>query len=517
MADTIITRALISVFDKSLLVPFAKFLAECDVEILSTGGTAHALKEAGLAVTDVSDHTGFPEMMDGRVKTLHPLIHGGVLARRDNEDHRAAMSQHAIAPIDMVVSNLYPFEETLRRGAGFTECIENIDIGGPALIRSASKNHDFVTIVTDPSDYEAVMAEMRETGGATGADLRKRLAATAFGRTAAYDALIARWLEGTCSNSFPQRFTITGTLKQKLRYGENPHQEAALYVNEDGRPGVATARQVQGKELSYNNLNDTNAAYELVGEFEKPAVVIVKHANPCGVAEAGTLEAAYKKALACDPVSAFGGVIAINYPLDLATANAIAELFAEVVIAPKADDDALAVLIAKKNMRLLIAGAVPDPSTSTMGIHSLSGGVLVQDGDSNCVREPDLKIVTKRSPTTAEIKDLLFASKVAKHTKSNAIVYARDGQTVGVGAGQMSRVDSARIAAWKAAEHLGAKGSVVASDAFFPFADGLNVAIEAGVTAAIQPGGSIRDDEVIAAANDADIAMAFTGVRHFRH
>ena len=517
MSDTIITRALISVFDKSLLVPFAKFLSECDVDILSTGGTANVLKDAGLAVTDVSDHTGFPEMMGGRVKTLHPLIHGGVLARRDSEDHRAAMSQHSITPIDMVVSNLYPFEEILRQGAEYSECIENIDIGGPALIRSASKNHDFVTIVTDPLDYEAIMTEMRETGGATGADLRKRLAATAFSRTAAYDALIARWLEESCGNSLPQRLTITGTLKQKLRYGENPHQEAALYVNGDGRPGVATARQVQGKELSYNNLNDTNAAYELVGEFKKPAVVIVKHANPCGVAEADTLEAAYKKALACDPVSAFGGVIAINYSLDVATANAISELFVEVVIVPQADDDAIAVLTAKKNLRLLIAGTVPDPSTSAKIIHSLSSGILVQNSDSNYVRESDFEIVTKRSPTASEIMDLHFASKVAKHTKSNAIVYARDGQTVGVGAGQMSRVDSARIAAWKAAEHLGAEGSVVASDAFFPFADGLNVAIEAGVTAAIQPGGSIRDDDVIAAANHADIAMVFTGVRHFRH
>ena len=517
MADTMITRALISVFDKTLLVPFAKFLSGCDVEILSTDGTAGALTEAGITVTDISDHTGFPEMMGGRVKTLHPLIHGGVLARRDDEDHCAAMSLHGIAPIDMVVSNLYPFEETLKRGAAFAECIENIDIGGPALIRSASKNHDFVTTVTDPSDYEAVMAEMRVNGGATSAKLRKRLATIAFGRTAAYDTLIARWLEETDGDSFPQRFTIAGTMSQNLRYGENPHQEAAFFADGGERPGVATARQVQGKELSYNNLNDTNAAFELAGEFDQPAVVVVKHANPCGVAEAYTLEAAYKKALACDPASAFGGVIAVNRPLDSATAHAIAELFAEVVIAPHAEDAALATLKGKKNLRLLIAGALPDPSTSALNVRSLSGGFLVQSGDAECIREVDLKVVTKRTPSKSELADLLFALKVAKHTKSNAVVYARDGQTVGVGAGQMSRVDAARMAAWKADEHLGSKGSVVASDAFFPFADGLHVAIEAGVTAAIQPGGSMRDDEVIAAADDADLAMVFTGVRHFRH
>ncbi len=517
MTDTPISRALISVFDKTGLVPFAKFLADHDVELLSTGGTARTLSEAKIAVKDVSDHTGFPEMMGGRVKTLHPLIHGGVLARRDDADHCASMKQHGIAVIDMVVSNLYPFEETLRRGADFADCIENIDIGGPALIRSAAKNHDFVTIVTDPSDYEAVMAEMNKNDGATGDSLRRQLAATAFGRTAAYDALIAGWLAETAGNGFPQHFTVSGSLRQQLRYGENPHQEAAFYAGGDERPGVATARQLQGKELSYNNLNDTDAAFALVAEFERPAVAIIKHANPCGVAEADTLRAAYENALACDPVSAFGGVIAINRLLDLATAEAIAELFAEVVIVPDAEDDAVAALERKKNMRLLISGAVPTPSAAALNVRSLAGGFLVQSGDSKLVQETDLNVVTKRAPSKAELRDLLFAYRVAKHTKSNAIVYARDSRTVGVGAGQMSRVDSARIAAWKAAEHLGAAGSVVASDAFFPFADGLQVAIEAGVTAAIQPGGSLRDDEIIAAANDADVAMVFTGLRHFRH
>jgi phosphoribosylaminoimidazolecarboxamide formyltransferase/IMP cyclohydrolase len=517
MADTPIARALISVFDKTGLVPFAKFLADHDVELLSTGGTARALTEAGMAVKEVSDHTGFPEMMGGRVKTLHPLIHGGVLARRDDTDHCASMEQHGIAAIDMVVSNLYPFEETLRRGADFADCIENIDIGGPALIRSAAKNHDFVTIVTDPSDYEAVMSEMSKSDGATGDALRRQLAATAFGRTAAYDALIAGWLEETAGHGFPQHFTIAGSLRQRLRYGENPHQEAAFYAGGDDRPGVATARQLQGKELSYNNLNDTDAAFALVAEFERPAVAIIKHANPCGVAEADTLRAAYENALACDPVSAFGGVIAINRLLDRATAEAIAELFAEVVIAPDAEDDAIAALEGKKNMRLLISGAVPVPSAAALNVRSLAGGFLVQGGDSMFVREADLKVVTTRAPSKAELKDLLFACRVAKHAKSNAIVYARGSRTVGVGAGQMSRVDAARIAAWKAAEHLGAAGSVVASDAFFPFADGLHVAIEAGVTAAIQPGGSLRDDEIIAAANEADVAMVFTGLRHFRH
>ena len=517
MADTSIVRALISVFDKTDLVPFAKYLAGLDVELLSTGGTAQALSDAGIAVKDVSDHTGFPELMGGRVKTLHPLIHGGVLARRDVEDDRASMAQHGIAAIDMVVSNLYPFEETLRRGADFEECIENIDIGGPALIRSAAKNHDFVTIVTDPSDYQTVMADMRKNDGATSDALRKQLAATAFARTAAYDAMIAGWLEETMGSGFSRHFTLAGTLRQRLRYGENPHQEAAFYVAGDGRPGVATARQLQGKELSYNNLNDTDAAFALVAEFERPAIAIIKHANPCGVAEADSLGAAYENALACDPVSAFGGVIALNRPLDLTTATALVKLFAEVVIAPDADKAALATLSEKKNLRVLISGAVPDASASSLTVRSLAGGFLVQGSDSSCASEAELKVVTNRAPSKSEQRDLLFACRVAKHAKSNAIVYARDCRTVGVGAGQMSRVDAARIAAWKAAEHLGSARSVVASDAFFPFADGLQVAIEAGITAAIQPGGSLRDDEVIAAANDADVAMVFTGLRHFRH
>ena len=523
MSDLPIRRALLSVFDKAGLIELARFLARQGVELVSTGGTAKALSEAGLAVTEVSQVTGFPEIMDGRVKTLHPAIHGGLLGRRDDSDHLAAMERHAIRPIDLLVSNLYPFEAAVAAGKPEVDCIENIDVGGPAMIRAAAKNHAFVAVLTSPDDYAAVIAEMLAKNGALSLDLRRRLAGAAFARTAAYDAAIASWMNR--AELLPARLVLTGERRQALRYGENPHQQAAFYVGGERRPGVATARQLQGKELSFNNLNDTDAAYELVAEFERPAVVIVKHANPCGVAMAEYLANAYRLALACDPVSAFGGIVAVNRPLDGPTAALIAELFAEVVIAPAFEPPALAALSAKKNLRLLEAGALPDPMAPGLSIRSLAGGFLAQSRDSGRVVPADLKVVTKRKPSPAEIADLLFAFTVAKHVKSNAIVYAKGGTTVGIGAGQMSRVDSSRIAAWKAreaAEAAGekesrAKGSVVASDAFFPFADGLLAAAEAGATAVIQPGGSMRDGEVIAAADGRDLAMVFTGMRHFRH
>ena len=524
-----IARALISVSDKTGLVEFGQFLAARGVAILSTGGTAGALREAGLEVTDVSEHTGFPEMMDGRLKTLHPKVHGGILGLRDA--HRAVMAEHDIPPIDLVVVNLYPFEETVARGASFDACIENIDIGGPAMIRSAAKNHAFVSVVIEPAQYAEVMADMTANGGATGAGLRRRLAHAAYARTAAYDAAIAGWFAGQAGAALPERLIMAGQRRELLRYGENPHQEAAVYVADMSfcggapRPGVASAEQAQGKALSYNNLNDTDAAFELVAEFEAPAVAIIKHANPAGVATAASPAEAYAKALACDPLSAFGGIIALNRRLDGATAALVAELFAEVVIAPEADADARAALAAKKNLRLLLTGAMPDPAAPGLTLRSLAGGFLAQGRDAGRVTADDLKVVTERAPTEAEIADLLFAFTVCKHVKSNAIVYVKDGATVGVGAGQMSRVDSARIAAWKAAEMATAAGeaasraigSVVASDAFFPFADGLMAAAEAGATAVIQPGGSMRDDEVIAAANQAGLAMVLTGMRHFRH
>ncbi len=518
-----IARALISVSDKTGLAEFGAFLANCGIEILSTGGSARALREAGVAVVEVAEHTGFPEIMDGRVKTLHPKIHGGILALRDA--HRAAMDEHGIAPIDLVAVNLYPFEETVARGADFAACIENIDIGGPAMIRSAAKNHAYLTVVVDPADYAAVMADIEAHGGATSAGLRRRLAETAFARTAAYDAAIAGWLAAEAGEALPERLVVSGERRELLRYGENPHQRAAFYAGGPDRAGVATAEQVQGKALSYNNLGDTDAAFELVAEFEPPAVAIIKHANPCGVAVADSLAAAYAKALACDPVSAFGGVIAVNRRLDGPTAQAIGELFCEVVIAPGADDAARAALAPKKNLRLLLAGGMPDPAGDGLSLRALAGGFLAQTRDSARVTADGLEVVTRRAPTDAERADLLFAFTVCKHVKSNAIVYARGGATVGVGAGQMSRVDSARIAAWKAAEaaeaageaESRAKGSVVASDAFFPFADGLIAAAEAGATAVIQPGGSVRDDEVIAAADERGLAMVFTGLRHFRH
>jgi len=520
-----IERALISVSDKSGLLEFGRFLAAQGIAILSTGGTAKTLLEAGIAVTEVATHTGFPEVMDGRVKTLHPKIHGGILARRDEPDHRKAMADHAIAPIDLVVINLYPFEATVAKGAGRETCVENIDIGGPALIRAAAKNHDYVTVVTDPVDYDQVMEAMTEARGATSLALRRRLAALAFARTAAYDAAIARWMQEEEKDRFPRRYVIGGDRRQLLRYGENSHQEAAFYATADRRPGIATAHQLQGKELSYNNLNDTDAAYELVAEFAEPAVAIVKHANPCGVAVGKSLAEAWPRALACDPVSAFGGIVAVNRPLDAELAEHLTKLFLEVVIAPAVEDRAQLLLAAKGNLRLLDAGALPDPAKPGPALKLLSGGFLLQDRDHGRVAPGDLKVVTKRRPSERELADLLFAFRVAKHVKSNAIVYAKAGATVGIGAGQMSRVDSSRIAAWKAreaAEAAGekdsrAKGSVVASDAFFPFADGLLAAAEAGATAVIQPGGSMRDAEVIAAADEAGLAMVFTGMRHFRH
>jgi len=526
-AERKIRRALLSVSDKTGLVAFARVLAQMGVELISTGGTAAALRADGLAVRDVSELTGFPEMLDGRVKTLHPKVHGGLLAVRGNAEHDKQAAAHGIVPIDLLVVNLYPFEATVAKGAPFDECIENIDIGGPALIRGAAKNHAGVTVVVEPADYERVLSEMRANAGATTLQLRKQLAAKAYARTAAYDAAIGTWFAATLGDEVPQWRTFAGKLAQALRYGENPHQSAAFYVSGEARPGVATAVQHQGKELSYNNLNDTDAAYELVAELggAGPAVAIIKHTNPCGAATAGSLKDAYLKALRCDPVSAFGGVVALSGPIDAAAAEEIAKIFTEVVIAPDATPEAKAIFAGKKNLRLLTAGGLPDPRAPGVMVRSLAGGLLVQSRDNGSVGAADLKVVTKREPTEQELADLLFAFKVAKHVKSNAVVYVKDGATVGIGAGQMSRVDSERIAALKAADAataMGAKepltrGSVVASDAFFPFPDGLLAAAEAGATAVIQPGGSMRDADVIAAADAKGLAMVFTGMRHFRH
>ncbi|MDA0998022.1 MAG: bifunctional phosphoribosylaminoimidazolecarboxamide formyltransferase/IMP cyclohydrolase [Proteobacteria bacterium] len=525
MPDNKIARALISVSDKSGLIELGRDLAALGIEILSTGGSAKALRTAGVPVTEVGDFTGFPEIMDGRVKTLQPKIHGGLLAVRGNAEHEKAMKDHGIRPIDLLVVNLYPFEQTVAGGADFDTCIENIDIGGPAMIRAASKNHPFVTVVVDPADYAAVVEEIRSNGGATTAVLRKKLAANAYARTAAYDAAISDWFAGVLGETFPARKVFAGSLRQTLRYGENPHQEAAFYVSGDGRPGIATAIQHQGKELSFNNLNDSDAAIELVAEFKgRPACVIVKHANPCGVAVADSLGEAYKRALACDTESAFGGIIAFNQRLDGAVARLVVDLFSEVIIAPEISDDAKSIFAAKKNLRVLETGALPDPNASGMTVRSLAGGYLLQTRDARLTSD-DLKVVSKRRPTNEEMADLLFAFTVCKHVKSNAIVYAKNGATVGVGAGQMSRVNSSRIAAWKAEDAAGvagdtqswAIGSVVASDAFFPFPDGLLAAADAGATAIIQPGGSVRDDEVIAVADARNLAMVFTGMRHFRH
>ena len=526
MTDIVpIRRALISVSDKTGLVPFAQALVSRGVEILSTGGSAKALRDAGVAVVEVSEHTGFPEILDGRVKTLVPQIHGGILGRRDLPEHVAQMAQHKIAPIDLVAVNLYPFEATVAKGAAYDDCVENIDIGGPALIRAAAKNHDFVTVLTEPGQYQTVLEQFQADGGTTLA-LRRLLAGEAYARTAAYDAAIAAWFAEQREEAFPNRFAFSGSLRQTLRYGENPHQQAAFYVSgNDPRRGIATATQVQGKELSYNNLNDTDAAYECVAEFDHPAVVIVKHANPCGVATGSSLADAWDRALRCDPTSAFGGIVAVNRLLDAAAAEKIAMLFTEVIIAPDADEAAKAILARKKNLRLLLTGGLPNPAAPGMTFRSVSGGFLAQTRDAGRIMPQQLKVVTKRAPTETELADLIFAFRVCKDVKSNAIVYVKDGATVGVGAGQMSRVDSARIAAWKSAEAAKAaglatplaQGSVVASDAFFPFADGLEAAVAAGATAVIQPGGSIRDEEVIAAADAAGIAMVLTGMRHFRH
>lgn len=523
-----VRRALLSVFDKTGLIDFARALAAAGVELVSTGGTAKEIAKAGMAVRDVSELTGFPEIMDGRVKTLHPSVHGALLGVRDDPEHVKAMHDHHILPIDLVVSNLYPFEEVRRSGAGYASIVENIDIGGPAMIRASAKNHAYVAIVTDPADYASVLNALEMNLGSLSLDFRKKLAAKAFARTATYDAAISGWFAEVLEIEHPTWRAFGGRLDQVMRYGENPHQSAGFYLSGDKRPGVATARQLQGKQLSYNNINDTDAAFELVGEFDparSAAIAIIKHANPCGVAEGTTLKAAYARALACDPVSAFGGIVAMNRILDAEAAEEIVKTFTEVIIAPDATDEAAAIVAAKKNLRLLVAGGLPDPRAAGTLAKSVAGGLLVQSRDNAVVDDLELKVVTKRAPTPAEMADLKFAFRVAKHVKSNAIVYAKDGATVGIGAGQMSRVYSSRIAARKAldaAEAAGlteplTKGSVVASDAFFPFADGLLSAIEAGTTAVIQPGGSMRDDDVIAAADEHGIAMVFTGVRHFRH
>ncbi|BAT58134.1 bifunctional purine biosynthesis protein PurH [Variibacter gotjawalensis] len=523
-----IARALISVSDKKGLVEFAHALSKFGVELVSTGGTAKALADSGLRVRDVSELTGFPEMMDGRVKTLHPKVHGGLLAIRDDDKHVAAMQGHGIQPIDLLVVNLYPFEETVAKGADYDDCIENIDIGGPAMIRAAAKNHADVAVVVDASDYQAVLDEMKANRGATTLALRRRLAAKAYARTGAYDAAISNWFASENKTEAPDYRAFGGALAEALRYGENPHQQASFYRTPEKRFGVATARQVQGKQLSYNNINDTDAAYECVAEFDPArtaACAIIKHANPCGVAEGASLIEAYRKAVACDSTSAFGGIVALNQPLDAETAKVITEIFTEVIIAPDASEEAIAIVGAKKALRLLLTGGLPDSRALGLTFKSVAGGMLVQTRDNGSVDDLKLKVATKRAPTDQEMQDLRFAFRVAKHVKSNTIVYAKDGATVGIGAGQMSRVDAARIAARKAedaAKELGlpaplTKGSVVASDAFFPFADGLLVAIEAGATAVIQPGGSMRDDEVIKAADEAGIAMVLTGMRHFRH
>ena len=524
-----VRRALISLSDKRGLDALAEGLKRHGIEVVSTGGTAAALRQAGAEVRDVSDLTGFPEIMDGRVKTLHPKVHGGLLGVRDNPEHAAAMDEHGIAPIDLVVVNLYPFAETLAKGADRDTIIENIDIGGPSMVRSAAKNHGDVAIVTDPADYAELLAELDANGGQTSLEFRKRLAAKAFALTADYDSTISQWFAfADRQQRFPDSWTQSNRLKMPLRYGENPHQQAALYLPVGPHaPGIAGAEQVQGKELSYNNLNDASAALELIAEFRggEPAVAIIKHANPCGVAQRASLADAWAEALACDSVSAFGGIVATNRPLDAATAEAIAAIFTEVVVAPDADEAARAIFAKKKNLRLLLTGDLPDPARAGQVLAVIAGGLLVQDRDNRMVTKEELRCVTKRQPSDRELADCLFAWTVAKHVKSNAIVYAKDGVTAGIGAGQMNRRDSARIAAIRAKEAAEANGwpeprtvgSAVASDAFFPFADGLLAAAEAGATAVIQPGGSIRDDEVISAADDAGLAMLFTGVRHFRH
>ncbi|WCJ62337.1 bifunctional phosphoribosylaminoimidazolecarboxamide formyltransferase/IMP cyclohydrolase [Agrobacterium tumefaciens] len=523
-----IRTALLSVSDKADIIELATVLSKLGVKLLSTGGTAKAIAEAGLAVTDVSDVTNFPEIMDGRVKTLHPNVHGGLLAIRDDADHVEAMKAHGIEAIDLSVINLYPFEEVRAKGGDYPTTVENIDIGGPAMIRASAKNHAYVTVVTDPSDYPALVEALQADDGQTSYALRQRFAAKAYARTAAYDAVISNWFAEALAIETPHYRAIGGVLKEKMRYGENPHQSAGFYLTGEKRPGVATATLLQGKQLSYNNINDTDAAYELVAEFlpeNAPAVAIIKHANPCGVATGPTLAEAYRRALACDSVSAFGGVIALNRTLDAETAEEIVKLFTEVIIAPDVTEEAKSIIARKPNLRLLAAGGLPDPRAAGLTAKTVSGGLLVQSRDNGMVEDLELKVVTKRAPTVQELEDMKFAFKIAKHVKSNAVIYAKDGQTAGIGAGQMSRVDSARIAAQKAedaAKALGlaeplTRGSAVASEAFYPFADGLLAAIAAGATAVIQPGGSMRDQDVIDAANEHNVAMVFTGMRHFRH
>lgn len=510
-----ITRALLSLSDKSGLNELAAALTRHGVKLISTGGTFKSLKEAGFDVEDVGSITGFPEIMDGRVKTLHPLVHGGILGRRDDIAHTKSMEEFHIDQIDLVVINLYPFAETVKKGGDFALCVENVDIGGPAMIRAAAKNHDFVGVVTNPADYESLIADLDAHDGHLPYGTRRALAAKAFAATAAYDGMIAAWFGQQLGAEYASQFTQSGQLAQTLRYGENPHQSAAFYRDGSARTGIATAQQLQGKELSYNNLNDTDAAFELVSEFDEPAVAIIKHANPCGVATGKSMLEAYERAFACDTTSAFGGIIALNGTLDAATAAKIAEIFTEVIIAPSVDEEAKAIIAAKKNLRLLVTNGMADPNEKRRIVKSLAGGFLVQDADIGRITRADLKVVTKRQPTEQEIADMLFAFRVAKHVKSNAIVYAKNGVTTGIGAGQMSRVDSTRIAAHKGGGAV--KGSVVASDAFFPFADGLITAAEAGATAIIQPGGSVKDADVIAAADERGLAMVMTGMRHFRH
>lgn len=522
-----IKRALLSVSDKTGLIDFGRALAARGVEIVSTGGTAAALAAAGIPVVDVATVTGFPEMLDGRVKTLHPRVHGGLLAIRGNAAHEAALAAHGIAPFDLLVVNLYPFETTIAAGASFAEGVDMIDVGGPAMIRAAAKNHSRVAVVVDPADYARVLTDISQNEGGTSQTLRTALAAKAFARTAAYDAAIAAWLAEAAGEPTPVYRVFAGKLAQTLRYGENPHQAAALYVSGEARFGVATAHQHQGKELSYNNLADGDAAFELVAEFgaDTPAAVIVKHANPCGVAVADTLADAYRKARQSDPVSAFGGIVAFNRPIDAATAEEVVALFTEAVIAPGATDEAKAIFAAKKNLRLLTTGGLPDPQAPGLTARSLAGGLLVQTRDTAMAADSDWRVVTRRAPTLREWADLRFALRVVKHVKSNAIVFSKNGATVGIGAGQMSRVDAVRIAVWKARDAAAAsgeseariQGAIVASDAFFPFADGLIAAADAGVSAIIQPGGSLRDDEIIAAADARGLAMVMTGLRHFRH
>lgn len=521
-----IARALISVSDKTGLVDFARSLAARKIEILSTGGSAAVLRKEGLSVIDVGDYTGFPEMMDGRVKTLHPRIHGGLLQRRDLKSHKEQATKHNIPTIDLVVVNLYPFQQTVAKGADFETCIENIDIGGPAMVRSAAKNHAAVTVITAPAQYDDVLKEMDKNDGATSLEFRKKMAAAAYGLTASYDSAISSWFAAQLGDDYPETVAFAAVKQQALRYGENPHQTAAFYVTDRSCPGVSNALQVQGKELSYNNIGDTDAAFELVSEFtDQPAIAIIKHANPCGVATGPDLLTAYRRAFACDTVSPFGGIIACNRPLDKATAEAITEIFSEVIIAPDMDDEAKAVLATKKNLRVLLTRTMPDPRAGGKIVKTVAGGYLLQTKDNVVLERASLKCVTDRQPSEQELNDLIFAFTVAKHVKSNTIVYTKNNATVGIGAGQMSRVDSARIAARKAEDAAKAagldkaltQGSVAASDAFFPFADGLVALVEAGATAVIQPGGSIRDAEVIEAANKAGMAMVFTGIRHFRH